>query len=80
MSSSSFEIRSVGMASGLVVLLELRAKFPLGIDVKNDAVGAFAVESDLCAKVLDVEITGLFGLRCGDAGGQRIGKYGGSIL
>jgi hypothetical protein len=35
MSSSSFEMRSVGMASGLVVLLELRAGFPLGIDVKG---------------------------------------------
>ena len=28
-----------------------------------------AVESDFCAKVFDVEITRLFNLRCGDAGG-----------
>lgn len=39
MPSSSFEILSVGMVSGLVVLLELRAGFPLGIDVENDTVG-----------------------------------------
>jgi len=139
MSSSSLEMRSVGMVSGLVILLELRAGFPLGIDVKNDAVGVLngkaaisprmifewhdgtqtrscerlklsvdignaevvsqssgitnrlvglrhhelkrcslaefevdvpaAVESDSCAKVFDVEITRLFDLCCGDAGG-----------
>ena len=39
-----------------------------------------AVEGDLCTKVLDVKVTGFLDLRCGDAGGQRIGKHGDSLL
>jgi hypothetical protein len=140
MSSSNFEMRSAGMASGLVVLLEFGAGFALGVDVKNDAVWVLngktsisprmvferhdssqtgsserlalsihvrhtevvgqadriaggliglrrhelkrrafskfeidvpaAVKGDLRAKIFDVEIAGLFDLRCDDAGGQ----------
>lgn len=40
--------------------------------------GLAAVEGDLCAKVPDVEITGLFGLRCDHAGRQGFCEHGDS--
>lgn len=150
MSSRSLEMRSAGMVSGLVVLLELGAGLSLRIDVKDDPIrvldgeatitprmvfklhdrsqtrsreqlelsvdighaevvrqaGRIAngliwlgchelkgcalpefqidvpatVEGDLCAEVLDVEVTGLLDLCCSDTGGQCIGKHGDSLL
>ena len=67
-----------------VVLLEFRAWFALGVVVKNDT--AFevdvpaAVEGDLCAKVLDLEITGLLDFRCDNAWRQGICRHGDSLL
>ena len=52
MSSSSFEMRSAGMASGLVVLLELGAGFPLGIDVMNDAVGVLNGKATISPRMI----------------------------
>ncbi len=142
-------MRSVAMASGLVVLLKLGAGFSLRIDVKDDPIGVLdgeatitprmvlqrhdrsqtrsgeqpelsvdighaevvcqasrianrliwlgchelkgcalpefqvdipaAVESDLRAEVLDVEVAGFLNLHCGDTGGQQIGKHRDSL-
>jgi hypothetical protein len=52
MSSSSFEMQSTGMASGFVVLLELRAGLALGVDVENDAVGVLDGKASISPRMV----------------------------